>query len=104
MVHYSENSREERGLKFELTTNDATMHEMTLRSLVGLIRMAAQCPDMRDGDMGHIEHATDILNAILPDEWQLQYGIEASEERLKAYQLRLNAEDSNKKTARRRRA
>lgn len=91
MVHYNENN-DQPGWNVELSINDAAAHALLLKAIVGTIRMAMNVPksDMRDEDSYNIVTMCDLLEAILPDEWQLNGGMEYAEKRANAYkQLRL---------------
>ena len=75
MVHYSANKGNERGLKISLTINDATGHNALMVGLVTAIRMGLQCDSKRDTDCENLIVVADFLEAIIPDEWQLNEGI-----------------------------
>ncbi len=82
MVHYKENSDNEKGMKFDLIVNDGAMHETIMRAMLGTIRMAVQCHNssMFENDLYNIVTMVEMLDAMLPDEYQLEHGIEYSEE------------------------
>jgi len=78
MVHYNENIIHGGQVK-ELSLHDAGEHYLLLEGLVSVIRMAVQCPDWYTGDSSKLVVVLDLLEAILPSEYQLKGGIESEE-------------------------
>ena len=75
MVIYINEIKKEGGPVCNLTISDGAQHEAMMHSLVNVLRMAVECPSKRDSDDNHLMVALDLLDAIIPDEFQLNAGI-----------------------------
>lgn len=74
MVQYNENT----GNEVNITLRNGGDHEQLLNGLVDTLRMAVQCPQPNDTDKYSLVTMLDFLKQILPDEWQLDKGMEAA--------------------------
>jgi hypothetical protein len=86
MVHYNENIVKN-GRPVELSLNSAGSHHILLKSLLGLVRMAAQSKDYREDDGENIAVVADFIIDILPGESHLEYGIESEEQWFKKWHM-----------------
>jgi Tfp pilus assembly protein PilF len=61
-----------------ITVANAGQHENMMHALVSALRISVNATNVRKEDRQNMEAITDLLDALIPDELQLEKGIQAS--------------------------